>query len=134
MVSAIEKATMLDPGNSQYHLVFSQLLKRLEKLEWSEREADLAIEHAPAPSHGLFSHRAAVRLARNDLPGAIKDWEAALGVQPASGAIHARIAEANARLGKYPEALGHYRKAMALDKDNGHYRERFDALTAISGD
>jgi len=134
MELAIQKATVLDPDSSQYHLIFSQVLKRLKKLERSEREAGLAIEHAPSPSHGLFSHRAAIRLARNNLAGAIKDWEKTLGLLPKSSATHAQIAEANARLGKYDQALDHYRKAIDLDKKNGRYRERYDALKAVSRD
>ena len=42
MELAIQKATMLEPENSGYHLLFSQALKRKKKLDRSETEADLA--------------------------------------------------------------------------------------------
>ena len=45
MELAIQKATVLEPENSAYHLLFSQVLKRMKKLERAEKEAGLAVKY-----------------------------------------------------------------------------------------
>jgi len=45
MELAIQKATVFDSKNSHYHLIFSQVLKRLNKLDRAEKEAGLAIKY-----------------------------------------------------------------------------------------
>jgi tetratricopeptide (TPR) repeat protein len=79
---AIQKATVMDPANSQYHLKFSQILTRVNKLERAEKAAGQAIRHTARPSAGLFAHRASIRQQLNDFAGAAKDWEAAMNLDP----------------------------------------------------
>jgi len=79
---AIQKATVLDPRNSRYHLFFSQVLARINKLDGAEKEAGLAIRYSDKPSSGLFIHRAQIRWRKKDYSGAAEDWESAIALDP----------------------------------------------------
>ena len=92
MELAIQKATVLDPENSRYHLIFSKVLKRLMKLERAEKEAGLALDYSVEPSHWLFNYRAWIRWSRKDYQGAVKDWKSAIAVKPRKASFYARAA------------------------------------------
>ncbi|MBW1805068.1 MAG: hypothetical protein JRJ06_01620 [Deltaproteobacteria bacterium] len=125
----IQKATVLDPRNSEYHYRFSSVLKRLKKFERAEKEATLAIKYrAKNPSLWLFNHRGWIRWARKDYEGAAKDWKAAISLKPDSAAFHAQTAEAYARLAYWPMAEDYYKKAIKLDPKNKRYKERYNAI------
>jgi tetratricopeptide (TPR) repeat protein len=127
---SIQKATVLDPENSSYHLRFSRVLKRLKKLERAEKEAGLAIKHAAKPSSGLFNHRAWIRWSRKDFHGALEDWTSAIALQPEKAYFYARAAEACINLGQWSSAVAHYKKAMHLDPKNKTHQKRYDQLRA----
>jgi tetratricopeptide (TPR) repeat protein len=128
MELAIQKATVLDPKNSSYHLIFSQALKRINKLERSEKAAGMAIKHSAEPSYRLFNHRAWIRWSRNDFPGAAKDWLAAIQLKPDNAYFYVQTAEAYIKLGKWSLALDHYQKAINLDPKNATYRKKYNEL------
>ncbi len=130
MELAIQKATVLDPKNSRYHLIFSKVLKRLKKLERAEKEAGLALDYSVEPSHWLFDHRAWIRWDRKDYQGAVKDWKSAIAVKPKKASFYARAAQAYCKLEEWSQALDHYQKAMDLDPKNENYRKRYNALRA----
>jgi len=98
MELAIQKATVLDPENSRYHLIFSKVLKRLMKLERAEKEAGLALDYSVEPSRWLFNYRAWIRWSRKDYQGAVKDWKSAIAVKPRKASFYARAAQAYCRL------------------------------------
>ena len=130
MELAIQKATVLDPKNSRYHLIFSKVLKRLKKLERAEKEAGLALDYSVEPSHWLFDHRAWIRWSRKDYQGAVKDWKSAIAVKPKKASFYARAAQAYCKLGEWSHALDHYQKAMDLDPKNENYQKRYNTLRA----
>ena len=115
MELAIQKATVLDPANSRYHLIFSQVLKRRNKLERAEREASLAIGHQENPSPWLYNHRAGVRWSRGDYAGALNDWKAAIALKPDQASFYAQAAEACIKMGNLAQAKEYARKASALN-------------------
>lgn len=132
MELAIQKATVHEPENSHYHLVFSGVLKRLKKLERAEKEAGLALKHSAKPSPWLFNHRAWIRWNRKDYLGAARDWQRAIRLRSDHAPFYAQAAEAYRKLGHRPLILGYYQKAMNLDPDNEHYRKRYIELKAES--
>ena len=132
MELAIQKATVLEPANSQYHFLFSRLLFRLNKLDSAERQAGLAIEHAARPSPGLFKYRASIRWKKKDFQGAAEDWESALRLQPKSASLCAKIADAYINLGNRPKATNYYQRAAQLDPENKKYREKYNALATYA--
>ena len=130
MELAIQKATVLEPENSQYHLLFSRLLKGVNKLERAEKEAGLAIKHSADPSPWLFNNRAWIRWARKDYLGAAKDWKSAIILSPKKAPFYARAGEAYRMLGQWPAAVDHYQKAMKLDPENEQYKKRYREIKA----
>ncbi|MBW1705281.1 MAG: tetratricopeptide repeat protein [Deltaproteobacteria bacterium] len=128
MELAIQKATVLDPENSSYHLRFSRVLKRLNKVDRAEKEAGLAIRHSAKPSSGLFNHRALIRWTMKDYQGALEDWTSAMALEPKKAYFCARAAEACINLGQWSSAVEHYEKAIHLDPKNKNYRKRYDKL------
>ena len=130
MELAIQKATVLEPTNSHYHLIFSRLLKQIKKLERAEKEAGLAIKHSAKPSPWLFNHRAWIRWARKNYMGAARDWRLAISMSPKKASFYAQAAEAYRMLGDWPTAIDYYQKAMKLDPENKRYNQRYLELKA----
>jgi tetratricopeptide (TPR) repeat protein len=132
MELAIQKATVLEPANSQYHLLFSEVLKRMRKLDRAEKEATLAIKYSPQPSPWLFNNRAWVRWAQEDYSGAAEDWKSAIRLGPETAPFYAQAAEAYRMLGDWPGAIDYYQKALQLDPENKGYQKRYRELKAES--
>jgi tetratricopeptide (TPR) repeat protein len=128
MELSIQKATVLEPDSSYYHLLFSQVLTRLKKLDRAEKEAGLAIKHATRPSVSLFNHRASIRWTKKDYQGAVNDWKSALPMQPKNASLHARIAEAYLMLGELAQATYHYKKALQMEPNNQTYQQKLQLL------
>ncbi len=125
MELAIQKATVLDPANSQYHLTFSTVLKRLKKLERAEREAGLAIRHLERPTCSFFNHRAWIRWGKEDYFGAAEDWESAIALNPNRADFHAHAAEAYWKMGNLSQARAYYQRAVILAPNNAHYSRKY---------
>jgi tetratricopeptide (TPR) repeat protein len=128
MERAIQKATVLDPENSEYHMVFSRFFKRLGKLERAEAEADLAIRYDQGRSPWSLNHRAWIKLARQDPAGAVADWLRAIELKPDKARFHAYAAEAYHRLGDVNMATTHFAKASKLDPDNVQYKKQLQLI------
>ena len=128
MELTIPKATVLEPENSGYHLIFSRVLKRMKKLERAEKEADLALKYQKKPSPWSFNHRAWIRWARKNYRGALQDWIKAIGLKQNSAALYAHAAEAHVKLGHLSAAMKHYQKALKLDPKNERYQKRYREL------
>lgn len=132
MELAIQKATVFDPTNSEYHLLFSRVLKRLRKLDRAEKEASLAIKHRIKPSPWLFSHRAWIRWDRKNYQGALQDWKSAIKLKPNRASFYAHAAEAYRKLGDLTLAIDYYQQAIKLDPKNKRYQKRYHELRAHS--
>jgi len=125
----IQKATVLEPRNSNYHLVFSNVLKRVKKLERAEKEATLALQYQANPSPWTFNHRASIRLALEDYQGAARDWRSAISLKPDHAHFHARAGEAYASMAYWSLAAEYYKKALSLSPDNKQYKQRYEELS-----
>ena len=129
MELSIQKATVLAPRNSSYHLVFSNVLRRLKKLERAEKEATLALEYEARPSPWTFNHRASIRMALKDYEGAAGDWRAAISLKPDHAPFYAQAARAYAGLAYWPIAVEYYKKAIDLDPANEGYKKQYEELS-----
>lgn len=128
MENAIGQATALDPRNSRYHLLFSQVLARMNKLVGAEKEAGLAIRYADKPSSRLFVHRAYIRLREKDYLGAAKDLESAIDLKPEDARYYVKAAEAYEKGGKLSNAAQYYKKAVSLNPGNKGYQQKLAAF------
>jgi tetratricopeptide (TPR) repeat protein len=122
---AAQKATVLEATKSQYHLLFSQILKHLKKLERAEKEADLAIRYSAKPYPWLFDNRAWIRWMQKKHLMAARDWKTAIKLSSKRASYYTRAAECYVILGDFPTALDYYKKAKALDPENKHYKRRY---------
>ena len=66
MELAIQKATVLDPENSEYYLLFSEALQQKGKLERAEKAANLAIQYWKEPSPWYLDNRAWIKWERKE--------------------------------------------------------------------
>jgi len=130
MELAIQKATVLDPSNSGYHFIFSQVLQRRNKLEGAEKEASRAIGYQAKPSPELYNHRGWVRWSMKDYPGAFRDWKSAIALKPDRAYYYAQAADACIKMENLPRAMYHYQKALELDPGNERYTKRYKELKA----
>ncbi len=125
---AIQKATVLEPRNVQYHLMFSRVLQRLGKLDRAQHQADAVIRLSPEPTPGTYNHRANIRWRRGDPAGAAEDWKQASHLAPNQPVFHAKLGRAQEKLGNRDLAVSHYKAALALEPDNDRYRRQLRAL------
>jgi tetratricopeptide (TPR) repeat protein len=128
----IQKATVIDPSNTNYRQMFYGLLKRLGKLDTAEREIGLMIQNSENPSPQLFNERAKLRRNRNDYTGAVEDYKSALQLAPKNAAFHANIADIYMKLGNLDMALEYYKKAVQLDPGNQAYVGKYKKLKGES--
>ncbi|MEA3358576.1 MAG: hypothetical protein U9R17_04110 [Thermodesulfobacteriota bacterium] len=122
---AAQKATVLEATKSRYHLLFSQILKRLRKLERAEKEAGLAIRYSVKPYPWLFDNRAWIRWMQKKHLTAARDWEMAIKLSPKRASYYTRAAECYVILGNFPMAIDYYKKAGELDPENERYKKRY---------
>lgn len=127
----IQKATVLDPENSLYHYIFSNVLRRLKKFKRAEKEATLAIKFRKNSSPSWYNYRAGLRWSLNDYKGAAADWRNAISLKPDNASFYAQAAEAYLKQNLAPIALDYYKKALDLQPGNDRYRKRYEELQAM---
>ena len=132
MELAIQKATVFEPNNTRYRMIFFKLLKQLKKLGSAEREIGLIIQHSDKPSSVLFNERAQIRWIRKDYFGAIKDWKSAIQLAPRKASFYVRTAEAYIKLGDWRMAMEYYQKAVKIAPENRRYQKRYLELKGAS--
>ncbi len=125
----IQKATVLSPRNSSYHLVFSSLLVSLKKLERAEKEATLSLQYEAKPSPWTYNHRASIRWSMKNYEGAVQDWRAAISLKPDYAPFYAQAAQAYFELAFWPIAVEYYKKALELDPANEGYKKKYKELS-----
>ena len=125
---AAQKATVLETTKSHYHLLFSQTLKHLKKLERAEKEAGLAIRYSVKPYPWLFDNRAWIRWEQKKYLMAARDWTMAIKLSPKRASYYTRAAECYVILGNFPMAINYYKKARELDPENDRYKRRYHEI------
>ena len=120
------QATVLDPKNSGYHLLFSTALKHKKKLLQAEAAAGSAIETSAAKAPWLYNHRAWIRWENNNVTGAAQDWEEAIRLKPEEAVYHYYLALAHERLKNPGAALKALEKAVSLNPDDAKYIEKLN--------
>jgi tetratricopeptide (TPR) repeat protein len=113
-----QRATVLDSDNPVYYILFSKALQRQKKWKQAENASTKAIMCSATKKPRFYNHRAWIKWQRNDLPGAICDWEEAVAVSPKSFRFYYNMALAYEKRGNIPAALKHLDKALKLNPNN----------------
>ncbi|MBL4901144.1 MAG: tetratricopeptide repeat protein [Desulfocapsa sp.] len=116
-----QRATVLDPEKSHYHLLFSRALQKQKKWPQAEQAAGNAIAHSSKSNPWLYNHRAWIRWNRKDMEGALSDWERAVSISPQTAAFYHHMALVFERGGNTPEALKQINKALTIKPDQEKY-------------
>ncbi len=126
-----QRATVLEPGNSKYHLLFSKALKNQRKLRQAEQAASVAIDlsiKTARPNPWLYNHRAWIKWSRQDFKGAQQDWQSAIEISPQTAWFYESMARVFERAGNLQKALKHLEKAISLSPDEPRFRKKHDEL------
>ena len=126
--NAIEQALILDPQNIDYHLYFSRLLLKMNKLMEAEKEAGLAIKYAAGPSPVLFAHRGEIRLNLGNHLGAAEDMVSAAALDSTNTGYLIKAGHAYERAGRFNEAEAYYEKAASQNPGDEGYRENLSSF------
>jgi len=126
MELAIQKASIRDPGNSDYHLMFSRALARQQKYGAAEEQAGRAIQTRENPSAGHYNHRAWLRWNQENYEGALEDWQEANKLAPDNAAFYGQIGRAYKMLGNTDLAMVAYTEALQRDPGNKNYKKEVE--------
>ncbi len=122
MELASQRATVLEPGNPGYHILFSTALKQQENYFGAEKAATRALEAAAdKPSPGYYSHRAWIRWSIKHYQGAVEDWEEAAKLRPQNPGYPYHISRAYGQMKQFDQALAYIDKALELKPGNSRY-------------
>jgi tetratricopeptide (TPR) repeat protein len=130
MELAIQKACVLDPANVGYRRNLFDLLRKRKKFSRLEREITKVIDRLEKGSVYLFEQRARLRMNRRDYLGAIKDWKAAIEINPNIDYFYFFMAEAYLNLGDVNAAVTNYKKAARINPKNQDYKKKIHQLEA----
>ncbi len=123
----LERAVELDPHRAEHHLYVG----------WAANEAgrvavaDKALEEALKLDQGLgdaYWQRGVLRYRQGAVKDALADLQRALELRPSRFEAHATMADTLEDLGREPEALAAWAKAVAAQPDNATWRFRFGKL------
>lgn len=126
-----QRATVLDPENSSYHLLFSRSLVRQKKFIQAERAATAAIKSSSnQKSSWLYNNRAWIRWSLKDNEGALHDWERAVSLSPDNAGLYYNMALVYERGGNLPAAINQLERALRKAPGKKQYRDKLDMLKA----
>jgi tetratricopeptide (TPR) repeat protein len=123
-----QRATVLEPSNSSYHLLFSRALQNQKKWPQAEQAASDAISYSERTNPWLYNHRAWIRWNRKDYRGAQLDWESAIEISPNTAWFYESLARVFEQGGNIDDAIRYLNKAIALRPDEQRFRKRHDEL------
>ncbi len=128
MELAIQRATVLDPGNSGYHRLFASALTRQKKYARAEIEATKAIDTVSSPNPWYFNHRGWIRWSKKEYNGAIEDWKKAIQLIPERADFYYHVSLGYKALENYADAIDYARKANEYDPENVKYKKHLKSL------
>ncbi len=123
-----QRAAVLGPTNSSYHLLFSRALKNQHKWPQAEQAAGDAITSSAKPNPWLYNHRAWIRWSRHDYQGAQQDWQSAIVISPQTAWFYESMARVFEQGGSIKEAIRYLQKAITLQPDEPRFRQKYDML------
>ncbi len=117
----IQRATVLNPENTTYHLTFSRSLQRQKKWLQAEKEATQAIYSSSRMNPWLYNHRAWIRWNMKNYSGALSDWEQSTEISPQTADFYYNLAMAYEKGNNLYEAVKKIEKALRIKPGNKKY-------------
>ena len=111
----LNMAVRLEPQNARAYMSRGLVFYELREVAPARDDFSKAIELSHGKSAQAYSHRAMVRIALNDLQGALSDANHAVDLAPYLPGARANRAIALEKLNRNPEALIEWRHALNLD-------------------
>ncbi len=125
-----QRATVLAPYNSSYHLLFSQALQHQKKWPQAEKAGSAAIDYSEQCNPWLYNHRAWLRLQQSNVDGAEADWQRAVQLSPETAHFYYQLALIYTESGNRTAALRTIDRAITLKPEHAGYRDRRALLQA----
>lgn len=119
----IQRATVKDPNNTNYHSLFAKALQRQKKYPQAEAAVTIAIESQPKTNMWHYNQRGWIRWQRKNYSGARSDWEQARKLDPKRAAFFHQIALSFRAQKKLGSATKYSKKALQLEPDNEKYKK-----------
>lgn len=123
-----QKATVKEPSNHKYYLLFSNALAKQGKFEQAEYAADMALHVTKEPLAHLFNHRGWLRWHRKEPNGALEDWLKAIQIAPNMASYQFNVGRGYQGVGKREKAIQHVTNAIELEPSNKRYLEKLEIL------
>ena len=121
------RALALEPGRHEAHFLASLCLQALGRLEDADREAELAIRHAPGDHPNLWRYLSHLGFLEDRLgrrARAMRDWNTSAFLYPDNPQVWAALADGYGALGESTEARRTMAEAVRLAPESADYRVR----------
>lgn len=128
-----QRATVLDPTDFRYHLLFSQALKKQGKIIGAEQAATAAIDASGGKNPWLYNHRAWLRWTLKNYSGAQDDWVKAIHLSPLTASFYVSLARVFEQGGNISAAISNLEKALTLPGDATSIRKKLLELRTLPG-
>jgi len=109
-----QRATVIEPNNSQNHFLFARSLEAQKKYKSALGAIAEAIRLARPPREGYYTMQGTLCWALKDYNGAIEAWKSGHQLAPQNADTLRRIAEAYRMMHDYPLAEHYYLAALEL--------------------
>jgi len=124
---ALERAVSIDPNRPEYHLYVGWAANEARNFSKAEKALERALELDKSLGDAYWQR--GVLLARQGaVKDAIKDLEKALVLRPTRYEAYAALADAYYDLGREPEALGAWQRAVSAIPNEAAWRFRYGKL------
>ena len=126
-----ERSIDLDPHRAEYWLYLGWAANEAGRVGKAEDSLKKALELDQGLGDAYWQ-RGVLRARQGAVKDAIKDLTKALELRPSRHEAHAALAEAYYGLGREPEALSEWQKAVVAQPDNATWRFRYGKLLAAN--
>lgn len=123
-----QRATVLDPENSHYYVLFVRSLQKQKKYESALEAIEKAIKKAPSPRHYYHNTQGWLYWAMMDYRQAIKSWKTANRLVPKNVHYLRQIAIAYEKIEDWVQAETYYQKALQLRPNDAQSKKALAAL------
>jgi Flp pilus assembly protein TadD len=134
-IGSYRDALVLDPAYPEAHNNLGIALRESGEVDEAIEELQMAVSLRPQYASAHFN-LGTILLLKGELDGAAKHLRVAAELRPNDPAVHAALGDALSRLSRetLAEAIGSYRRAIALDPNHADAHKNLGMALLLSGD